>query len=45
MLAAVTEFLWTWVLIAVLIGIGLVFTIRSSFVQIRHFGEMFRVLA
>ncbi|HMB38905.1 MAG TPA: alanine:cation symporter family protein, partial [Wenzhouxiangellaceae bacterium] len=44
MLQGVTDFLWSYVLIVVLIGIGLVFTIGSKFVQIRHFGEMFRVL-
>ncbi len=44
MLAAVTDFLWTYVLIALLIVIGLVFTIGSRFVQFRYFGEMFRVL-
>ena len=44
MLAAVTDFLWTYVLIALLIVIGLIFTIGSRFVQFRYFGEMFRVL-
>lgn len=44
MLQGVTDFLWSYVLVVVLIGIGLVFTFGSRFVQIRHFGEMFRVL-
>jgi len=44
MLQAVTDFLWSYVLVVVLIGIGLVFTLGSRFVQIRHFAEMFRVL-
>ena len=44
MLAAVTDFLWTYVLIAVLIVMGLIFTVGSRFVQFRYFGEMFRVL-
>ncbi|MDT8451101.1 MAG: alanine/glycine:cation symporter family protein [Wenzhouxiangellaceae bacterium] len=44
MLQAVTEFIWSYVLVVVLIGIGLAFTVRSRFVQLRHFGEMFRVL-
>ncbi len=44
MLAAVTDFIWTYVLIAVLIVMGLTFTIGSRFVQFRYFGEMFRVL-
>ncbi len=44
MLAAATDFLWSYVLIAVLITMGLIFTIGSRFVQLRYFGEMFRVL-
>ncbi|MCA0989304.1 alanine/glycine:cation symporter family protein [Guptibacillus algicola] len=36
---------WSNVLIFVLIGVGLYFTIRSRFVQFRLFGEMFHVLA
>ncbi|NBB69969.1 MAG: amino acid carrier protein [Alphaproteobacteria bacterium] len=44
MLTAVTDFLWTYVLITVLITIGLAFTIGSRFVQFRYFVEMFRVL-
>ncbi|NEZ03036.1 alanine:cation symporter family protein [Wenzhouxiangella sp. XN201] len=44
MLAAVTDFLWSYILVVVLITIGLVFTIGSRFVQLRYFVEMFRVL-
>ena len=44
MLQGISDFLWSYVLIWVLIGIGAVFTLGSRFVQIRHFGEMFRVL-
>lgn len=44
MLATVTDFLWTYILITVLITIGLVFTVASRFVQLRYFIEMFRVL-
>ncbi len=44
MLAVVTDFIWTYVLIAVLIVMGLIFTIGSRFVQFRYFGAMFRVL-
>ncbi|RFF30986.1 alanine/glycine:cation symporter family protein [Wenzhouxiangella sediminis] len=44
MLATVTDFLWSYVLIAFLITLGLVFTIASRFVQLRYFVEMFRVL-
>ncbi|MFC4075823.1 alanine/glycine:cation symporter family protein [Salinithrix halophila] len=38
------EFLWTYVLIILLIGAGLYFTIRARFVQFRLFPEMVRLL-
>ncbi|WP_376692274.1 alanine/glycine:cation symporter family protein [Wenzhouxiangella sp. EGI_FJ10409] len=44
MLATVTDFLWSYVLVVVLVTIGLAFTIGSRFVQLRYFVEMFRVL-
>lgn len=44
MLATVTDFLWSYVLVAFLITIGLVLTVFSRFVQFRFFIEMFRVL-
>ncbi len=44
MLDAVNEFLWTWVLIVLLVGIGVTFTIVSRFVQFRYFGRMFGIL-
>ncbi|UOQ86310.1 alanine/glycine:cation symporter family protein [Gracilibacillus salinarum] len=37
--------LWDYVLIYLLIGAGLFFTLRSKFVQFRLFGDMFRVLS
>lgn len=36
--------LWSYVLIAVLILLGLYFTFKSNFVQFRFLGEMFRLL-
>ncbi|MDN5708608.1 MAG: alanine:cation symporter family protein, partial [Planococcus sp. (in: firmicutes)] len=36
--------LWTYILIGLLLGLGLYFTIRTRFVQVRLFGEMFRVI-
>lgn len=36
--------LWSYVLITVLIGLGLWFTIKTKFVQFRYLPEMFRVL-
>lgn len=40
----VNTLLWTYILIALLMGLGLYFTVRTRFVQIRLFGEMFRVI-
>ncbi|MCE1787519.1 sodium:alanine symporter family protein, partial [Enterobacter hormaechei] len=36
--------LWGSVLIYLLLGAGIYFTIRTGFIQIRHFGHMFSVL-
>lgn len=44
MLEPITEFLWSYVLVVVLIAIGLAITLSSRFVQLRYFVEMFRVL-
>lgn len=41
---AANEVMWTYILIAVLIGLGLWFTFKTKFVQFRLFPEMFRVL-
>lgn len=38
------EAMWTYILIAVLIGLGIWFTVKTRFVQFRLFPEMFRVL-
>ncbi|MEN2767211.1 alanine/glycine:cation symporter family protein [Ornithinibacillus xuwenensis] len=38
------DVLWSYVLIIVLIGLGLYFTIRSGFVQFLNFPEMLRVI-
>lgn len=42
---AINDFLWTYVLIAVLLGAGIYFTILTRGVQFRMVGEMFRLLA
>lgn len=39
------EFLWGYILIALLIGIGCYFTIKTRFVQFRYIGEMIRLLS
>ena len=36
--------LWSYVLIAVLIGVGVFFTVKTNFVQFCYIGEMFKVL-
>lgn len=38
------DMIWTYILIAALIILGLYFSFRSKFVQLRYFGEMFRIL-
>ncbi len=45
LITGINDVLWTYLLIVLLIGAGLYFTIRSDFVQFRLFGEMFRVVA
>ena len=40
----VSGFLWTYIVITLLIVIGLFFTLSTGFVQIKYFFEMFRVL-
>ena len=44
-LAAANDFLWGQLLLVVLVGVGLLFTIASRGVQFRYFGRMFGVLA
>ena len=38
------DFLWTYILIGFLLLIGVYFTIGTKFVQVRMFGEMFRLI-
>jgi len=45
MLNVINDFLWSKVLIIVLLGFGLSFTIASRFVQFRYFRRMFGILA
>ena len=44
MLQAISDVLWSYILIGVLIAIGVWFTVASRFVQFRYFGHMFRIL-
>ncbi|MEH7463039.1 alanine/glycine:cation symporter family protein [Bacillus thuringiensis] len=41
---ATNNILWTYVIIAMLIGLGLYFSFKLKFVQIRHLGEMIRLM-
>ncbi|KEH89188.1 sodium:alanine symporter [Clostridium novyi A str. 4540] len=43
-ISSINNILWSYVLIALLILMGLYFTIKSEFVQIRYFKEMFKLL-
>ena len=40
----ISNFLYTYILIAILIALGLYFTIKSNFVQFRYIKEMLRLL-
>ena len=41
---SVNDFIWTYILIAMLIVLGIYFTVKTRFVQFRYFKEMFRLL-
>lgn len=41
---SVQEFLWTYIVLFVVIGVALYFTIGTRFVQFRMFGEMIRLM-
>jgi len=38
------DLLWGSILVYLLVGVGIYFTVRLSFIQFRHFGHMFSVL-
>ncbi|WP_338754279.1 alanine/glycine:cation symporter family protein [Bacillus sp. FJAT-52991] len=40
----INDYLYTYLMIAMLIGLGLFFSYKSKFVQFRYFKEMFRVI-
>lgn len=41
---SINDFIWTYIIIAALIGSGIVYTIRTNFVQLRLVREMFRLI-
>ena len=45
MLATVTDWLWSYVLIVALLAVGIRLTVAARFVQLRLFREMFRGLS
>ncbi len=45
MLELLNDLLWSKVLIALLVAVGIGFTFASRFVQFRYFGRMFRILS
>jgi AGCS family alanine or glycine:cation symporter len=44
LLVLLNDLLWGSILVYLLVGVGLFFTIRLGFIQFRHFGHMFSVL-
>ncbi|WP_242141958.1 MULTISPECIES: sodium:alanine symporter family protein [unclassified Bacillus cereus group] len=44
-LGMTNNILWTYILLAMLIGLGLYFSFKLKFVQISHFGEMIRLIS
>ena len=42
LVSAVNNVLWSYVLIVMLVGLGLWFSFRTGFVQLRHLREMVR---
>lgn len=44
LVGVLNDFLWSKILIVMLIALGMYFTIRTKFVQFRLAGEMFRLL-
>ncbi|MET3729202.1 AGCS family alanine or glycine:cation symporter [Fictibacillus halophilus] len=43
-IGSINTYLWSYILIIMLIGLGLYFTVRTKFVQFRMIGEMIRLL-
>ena len=40
----INSFIWTYIIIIALIGSGVIFTLRTKFVQLRMLKEMFRLI-
>lgn len=44
LVGSVNTIIWTYLLVGLLIGLGVYFTVRTGFVQFRMFGEMMRLI-
>lgn len=44
MVSTANDVIWTYILVALLIGLGVYFTVRTRFVQFRYFGDAVRLL-
>ena len=44
LVGSINNFLWSYILIGMLILLGIYFSIKTNFVQFRYFGEMFKLL-
>ena len=40
----INSFLWTYIIIIALIGSGIIYTLRTKFVQLRLIGEMIKLI-
>ncbi|MGL4875631.1 MAG: alanine/glycine:cation symporter family protein [Clostridium sp.] len=45
LIVSLNDFIWTYILIALLLSLGLYFSIKTNFVQFRFIKEMFRLLS
>ncbi|MGL4849128.1 MAG: alanine/glycine:cation symporter family protein, partial [Clostridium sp.] len=45
LIVSLNDFIWTYILIALLLALGLYFSIKTNFVQFRFIKEMFRLLS
>lgn len=44
LIVSINDFIWTYILIAMLIILGIYFSVKTKFVQFRYFKEMFKLL-
>ncbi|CEI73420.1 MULTISPECIES: alanine/glycine:cation symporter family protein [Romboutsia] len=44
LILSINDFIWTYILIAMLVTLGIYFSVKTKFVQFRYFKEMFKLL-